>query len=502
MCKILLLYLLIFVILLIYTIFSIKKESFVKREYTLSYFDLNPLQIYVSQPEAYIDDKYFEFVFKKIPHVITYDTSKKYNSDLALLPESDILFSGVNGDYVYDYLCKIQSISFSFVQNEDSSLLSSFRELDGKKLAIIRGGYVEKEWRKVINYYNFENKPTFVYYQTDEEIENLLRNRFVDGMASLAPHPNATIFYLSTVLKIRILSWKEDEEFQDVLMYKLKGLKKTEINLKYYSSYIYNFGVSHNSYGYDLALFIKKNMDIEPVYKLTELTYKNNNNYIRPAALVLSNYIPIHRGTRNWLIDNGYLRIDSQSSNKEHCFLLAGKAPCEGELETTARNFYERDYYYEDSKPKEQDAIRYLKDIKNKTQVPYYGKYYMNDILNSYQCIDHPYIRNKEDCEALSSIWDRPCLKDSECPFFQANQNYENNFGKCESGFCEMPLNVVRKGFRSFDSKPICHPAQRKEGIFDCNVIKNMASPDYAFKNDRSKRLQNKDELQKRGINI
>ena len=41
-------------------------------------------------------------------------------------------------------------------------------------------------------------------------------------------------------------------------------------------------------------------------------------------------------------------------------------------------------------------------------------------------------------------VWDKPCKKNEECPFFKKNTNYENNFGGCKDGYCEFPVGTTR----------------------------------------------------------
>lgn len=476
-----------------------KKETFVlKSVHTLTYFDLNPLNIYVSKPESYIDKKYFDNVFFNVRHQIVHEN--KFNSDLALLPELSVINNkNINDDYPYDILCPVNILSFSIIQNESMPSIKTFKELGGKTLAVIKGGYVEDMWKQVITYYKFEVDPTLVYYVTDREIEYLLKSNKIDGMISLAPHPNATILYLSTVLKIRIVPWTETEKFADILMYTFKVLKKTKINLKYYNVHLYQSDSYIHSYGFDLCLFVNKNLNVSVVYNLTDLTFYKKDRTVRQYALLRSSYIPIHQGTKKWLSDKGYI-IMSNSSNRDHCILLTGKSKCENELEKTAKFFYDRDLHYS-TKPNEQNALSYLKKIRHKTNDKMFGHHYQNEIENSYQCFNNPGIKNKKDCIKINGIWDRPCFSNNECPFFKANQNYENTFGGCKKGFCEMPLNVIRKGYRQFQSYPLCHTSS-SDSLFDCKITANMATPDYAFKNDRKQRLKNSDELIQRGIVI
>ena len=97
-----------------------------------------------------------------------------------------------------------------------------------------------------------------------------------------------------------------------------------------------------------------------------------------------------------------------------------------------------------------------------------------------YECIDHPNIKTELICP---TTWDRRCLINEDCPFYQANKKYPNYFGGCESGFCQMPLGIKRTGYRKYDknSKPLCHGADKNN--------KGECKSDYAFELDQFQRL-------------
>ena len=80
------------------------------------------------------------------------------------------------------------------------------------------------------------------------------------------------------------------------------------------------------------------------------------------------------------------------------------------------------------------------------------------------------------------TYWDKPCMTNEECPYYQANKHYRNYRGGCNNGYCEMPLGVKRNAFKLVDpsSKPICHGGS-------CDPI----APDYAFELDDFERAQN-----------
>lgn len=91
-------------------------------------------------------------------------------------------------------------------------------------------------------------------------------------------------------------------------------------------------------------------------------------------------------------------------------------------------------------------------------------------------------------------IWDRVCIKDTDCPFYKANKNYPNEFGGCVEGMCEMPIGVRQISPQLYDvnTHPYCHG--------DC--CKNQTVPDYAFEGDIYVRKRHEKILRKKGLPI
>jgi hypothetical protein len=113
-----------------------------------------------------------------------------------------------------------------------------------------------------------------------------------------------------------------------------------------------------------------------------------------------------------------------------------------------------------------------------------------------YRCINSKGY-NKYECEKNYDryghlkevgIWDKPCEKNEDCPFYKANKNYENNNGKCFNSYCELPLGMKLLGYTKFDNnyKPICRGCNNNN-IFCCEeqenkiLYPNLKSPDYLF---------------------
>lgn len=108
---------------------------------------------------------------------------------------------------------------------------------------------------------------------------------------------------------------------------------------------------------------------------------------------------------------------------------------------------------------------------------------------------------------AQVGIWDAPCQINTDCPFFQANKNYPNEFGKCnkQTGKCEMPLGIIPIGFTKYGKlEPQCYncPADSKDnrccGLQADNI--KMKSPDYIFIGDETLRKEFSDDLEKNGL--
>jgi hypothetical protein len=111
-------------------------------------------------------------------------------------------------------------------------------------------------------------------------------------------------------------------------------------------------------------------------------------------------------------------------------------------------------------------------------------------------------------------IWDAPCQINTDCPFYQANKNYPNEFGKCNknTGKCEMPMGVIPIGFTKYGKlQPNC---------YNCNMVSkdnkccgkqaedikigkvNYKSPDYIFMGDELARKQFANSLEEKGLKV
>ena len=111
-----------------------------------------------------------------------------------------------------------------------------------------------------------------------------------------------------------------------------------------------------------------------------------------------------------------------------------------------------------------------------------------------------------------NGIWDAPCQVNSDCPFYKANGNYPNEFGKCDkqSGKCEMPLGVIPIGYTKYGRlEPVCYNCGmdstdnrccgvQAEMINSGNV--GFKTPDYIFKGDTAIRKSYKNDIESQGL--
>jgi hypothetical protein len=111
-------------------------------------------------------------------------------------------------------------------------------------------------------------------------------------------------------------------------------------------------------------------------------------------------------------------------------------------------------------------------------------------------------------------IWDAPCQINTDCPFYQANKNYPNEFGKCNkmTGKCEMPMGVIPIGFTKYGKiEPDCYNCdigspdnkccgKQAEDITNGRV--SYKTPDYVFMGDEVARKQFANSLEENGLKV
>ena len=138
--------------------------------------------------------------------------------------------------------------------------------------------------------------------------------------------------------------------------------------------------------------------------------------------------------------------------------------------------------YSSNEKPILTDKIKSkISDLQN---YKCYGK-----IENTQSSCEARYDSNGEPY-SLVGVWDKPCKKNKDCPFYKQNKNYPNSFGGCIEQQCEMPIGAESASPTRFVSYDTIICSQCKKGVNCCEKQTNrdlypkLLSPDYRFKND------------------
>jgi hypothetical protein len=120
---------------------------------------------------------------------------------------------------------------------------------------------------------------------------------------------------------------------------------------------------------------------------------------------------------------------------------------------------------------------------------PEYRCYQDNTILTRNECVDPVDFAGRE---KPSYNWDRPCVKDTECPFYLEGEAPDR--GKCNNGFCEFPVGIKRKSYREYDKNfrennyPRCANNKCQDLSWQETVKCCAQTKDYIFQGDQEDR--------------
>jgi hypothetical protein len=144
---------------------------------------------------------------------------------------------------------------------------------------------------------------------------------------------------------------------------------------------------------------------------------------------------------------------------------------------------------------------------KRQIELKHYEKCYGKVALNKNECETEIDIYGKP--LSIVGVWDSDCLNDYECPFFKANKNYPNTFGKCIQGKCQMPIGVTQvssKKYRNLDGA-ICSNCKLGNNCCvdqdkDKQQYSKLLSPDYRFEGDMEERNRNSLSFTTNGLKV
>lgn len=334
---------------------------------------------------------------------------------------------------------------------------------------------------------------------------------------------------------LKMVNNKSNQEFLEVDYDKIKILD-------------YNSNTWTQQMDYNNVKYIDS--DIESINKLNKLFIKNLNKLQKE---ILSNDELVNYGIeefqilnykiKNIYLDKTYLNKDLKEDNFKY-----------GMIVTLFRknNFYNPVVYYEGYLPNYFDNVELIgyyntshnfmyngidknnldynlntNILTNKKDNILIGDVFKNNelrqkyidgfkIKNQYVCFDNnnnmiPFL-NQNDCESdktwygtpkKKGLYDKPCQKDEDCPFYNMNRNYTNKRGGCNNGFCELPYGMKPRGFKYYQKEePYCYNCDTDvwnpvtnikkccDKQFDKSKYPFLDGPDYMFSNDYKIRFQ------------
>jgi len=253
-------------------------------------------------------------------------------------------------------------------------------------------------------------------------------------------------------------------------------------------------------------------------YKIIEIKYLNNDPNIPVYIIQISLYreSDLYMNTLGYV---GYIKdnkimivnVEFIGINATDNFLLAQKYNDQDiKQEIINYNFSNKPVLEKDPSAIVQLTKNHMESYKIKNQYACFNLNYDPELKNEYIL---PYY-SRESCESGTDpygrpkaygVYDKPCDKNEECPFYKLNKNYDNEFGKCIEGKCQLPLNMENVGYHYFkkskNNKPLCYNCFSKEFNLD-NVLDDccteqydsdkfpfLNSPDYAFDSDQLNRM-------------
>ena len=212
-------------------------------------------------------------------------------------------------------------------------------------------------------------------------------------------------------------------------------------------------------------------------YRIIDIKYIDSNKN-KPIFVIQLNLFQEY----NYYI-NSFSYIGFINNNKPNIFNVEfiGTNPNSNFLNTpgynknSPTNFFVLNKNFNDFQPRLNDVNAVVDIIDEKKKLDNLDSNYacFNTDINSEQVILN--YDTKTLCESNLDqfgrskpvgIYDKPCEKNEECPFYKVNKNYENNFGGCINGKCELPINMKNIGYHYYsyneNYNPLCYNCDKK----------------------------------------
>lgn len=359
--------------------------------------------------------------------------------------------------------------------------------------------YFNKFNVKFINY--FINEGIYIYHveMNNEYFQSRILNKIIDS-----------IFYQEKYLKLNY------KFLQGIEYDYYKNFKGNFLNKHFYDEFLFKIIKQINQFIYKENIFIEQGNKLLKYFVILKIYYlsieqcTNYKSIFRITAIV-NIYRPLKAFGFQlkiiYVIDNNKLFIlkitiignflDSEI-NKIEGFNLKNLKDLNTmqfdhsyfKLSQEKNKTFDKNILLSENKLK----LIFPKDSKITTIIKKYREYISNPKLSHYKCFGY-LTSNYKTCILNRGIWDTPCKTNDECPFYQKNKNYPNNFGGCNKGYCQMPIGLKRVGYKYYEdlNNAICHNCKANSKYkYKCcldqlnnpNNYPKLKSPDYAFTND------------------
>ena len=243
------------------------------------------------------------------------------------------------------------------------------------------------------------------------------------------------------------------------------------------------------------------NKQYNPIYVIQVAVFRENDLYLNTFS-----YVGFFENNKPIITEVAYIGRNSTDS-----VLLAGfNNPTDIKQEIINKNFSNSPILEKDPDAVAQLTKNHLESFKLKNQ---YACFDLNYEPNGNNTAMLMYF-SREACESSVDpygrpksvgVYDTPCKKNEDCPFYKVNQNYENEFGKClNTGYCELPSNMAAIGYKYFkdnrENKPLCYNCKSDkfrvftdldeccDEQYDKKKYPFLKTPDYAFNEDYTDR--------------
>jgi len=282
----------------------------------------------------------------------------------------------------------------------------------------------------------------------------------------------------------------------------LKRIDKKQIDITTKSDQLVNGLMNYQPYSYRIidVKYINKDKN-KPLYVIQMNLFQEYNYYINSFA-----YIGYVEKNKPVIFETEFIGVNQNSE-----FL---NTPAYDKSKPD--DFFILNKNFNDFQPRLKDINKVIDIVDNKKK--------LNALESNYACfntdVESPQVilnyDTKSICESPIDYWgrpkpvgiyDKPCEKNEECPFYKSNKNYKNKFGGCISGKCQLPENMKNIGYHYYSNntnyKPLCYNCNKVKKFdpiastldeccdqqFNKKKFIHLKSPDYAFKEDTVPRI-------------